>query len=579
MSRKTIVNGVNCGQYDLAILNTNLVNVLTGAIYPTDIGIVGETIATVSPAGKHKLSAKEVVVGDKLWAVPGFIDGHVHNESSMCTPAHWTEAILPRGTTTVCTDPHEIGNVLGMVGVRYMLEASRGLPLDYYITVPSCVPAVPELETAGAVFTAQEVQEMLTWERTVAIAEAMDYLGLINQRGKITPIVEAGHKASVPIEGHAPGVMDKALQAYLAAIGPRGSDHESFMAEEMVQKVQNGMLVYARTSTFRNGMVAVAEALENVNDARMFGMCTDDVMPNHLLEHGHMDFAIRSLIEQGVDPVRAVQMATINVAQHYGFWGRGAVAPGWTADIVLLSNLEEIDAQYVIANGELVAKEGEMLRPVSEAVEPLVKNTVLIPDLTSRSFVLETPVQEGRVLINAINTAELFTHLTTLELQCERGALVFPLPENVCLGAIVPRHGQGTAPSVVPLVGYPLKRGAIASTISHDSHNLVVIGKNPRDMLTASLELARCGGGLTSVLNGSVLATAELPIAGLMSPNPVPEIAQAVVKFEQSLGDLGLRKEFPLHLLALALPVVPEVRLTDRGLVDAEAQELLPLFP
>ena len=207
--------------FDLAILNVQLINVLTGEIYPADIGVSGDLISYVGPAGACVLQSKQIIEGTGMWASPGFIDGHVHNESSMCTPAHWAEAILPHGTTTVFTDPHEIGNVIGMRGVKYMLDASQGLPLRYYITVPSCVPAVPEVENAGATFTEREVAEMLQWDRAVAIAEAMDFVGLINQKGKIVPIVEAGHQAGVPIEGHAPGVAGRFLQAYLTAVGPR----------------------------------------------------------------------------------------------------------------------------------------------------------------------------------------------------------------------------------------------------------------------------------------------------------------------------------------------------------------------
>ena len=579
-NRRDIVAAARGDQpLDLAIKNTRLVNVLTGTVYEADIGIQGDRIAIVGPAGKYDLSAAETIDGSGHWAVPGFVDGHVHNESSMCTPARWAEVILPRGTTTVCTDPHEIANVLGTAGVRYMLAASRGLPLRYNITAPSCVPAVPSVETAGAVFTDAEVGEMLRWEGVIAVAEAMDYPGLIGQSGNITPIVEAGHRAGVPIEGHAPGVSDRLLQAYLAAAGPRSSDHEALFTESMVQKVQGGMMVYARASTFRDGTGEVAGALARVSDARMFGLCTDDVMPHHLLEHGHMDHGMRCLIAQGVDPVTVVQMATLNVAEHYGLWGLGAIAPGWLADIVILSDLESVQVRHVIANGEMVVREGELARPIAEPVPPMTGGTVRLPELTEDSFRVLAPARGGTVTANAIGMADLFTQLAAVEVPCDDGLVRLPLPEGVTLAAIVPRHGQGTPPSLALLTGYPLQRGALASTISHDSHNLAIIGKHPRDMLCAAMALAECGGGLVAVDGGETLASVPLPIAGLMSPNPVSETARLLSAFEEALPKLGLPAAFPIPLLALALPVIPQVRLTDRGLVDVATQAFIPLFP
>lgn len=578
--RREVVTAARGDQpLDLAILNTQLVNVLTGETYAADIGVCGERIAIVGPVGKFTFEARRVIDGSGLWATPGFIDGHVHNESSMCTPARWAEVIIPRGTTTVCTDPHEIANVLGMDGVRYMLDASRGLPMRYFVTVPSCVPAVPSLETAGAVFTEAEVEEMLLWERVIAIAEAMDFPGLIAQTGNITPIVQAGHRAEVPIEGHAPGVGDRLLQAYLAAAGPRSSDHEAYSWETMLQKVQAGMMIYARASTFRDGTGEIVKALDCVSDPRMFGMCTDDVMPNHLLVHGHLDHVMRSLINRGVDPLTVVQMATINIAQHYGFWGLGAVTPGWLADIVVLDDLENMQVRHVIVNGQLVVESGQLTRLIVEPVPPLTENSVHLSELTTESFCLEAPVQNGTVTAHAIDVTSLFTQLTTVEVACKKGCVQFPLPDSVSLAAIVPRHGQNTPPSMILISGYPLKEGAIASTVSHDSHNLCVIGRDQRDMFKATLVLAECGGGLVTVKDGEVLSCVPLPIAGLMSPLPVSGIAGQVTALEQSLPELGLPQGFPIHLLALALPVVPEVRLTDKGLVDVVTQQFLPLFP
>ena len=348
-SRKVAVAMARGNQpFDILINNIRSVNVLTREIHTVDIGISGNLIAYVGQAGKEKLSAQRVIEGSGLWAAPGFIDGHVHNESSMCTPAAWAEVILIHGATSVVTDPHEIANVLGLRGVKYMLDASRGLPLRYFITAPSCVPSVPQLETAGAVFGEQEMEDMLTWERVIAVGEAMDFVGLSNQSGSITPIVDVGQAAGVPIEGHGPGLTGRMLQAYLAAAGPRCSDHESLDSANMLEKARTGSMVYARVSSFLDAATEMAEAIRSIPDVRMFGLCTDDLHPGFLLEKGHLDHGMRALINAGVDPLTVYQMGSINVAQHYGLWGLGAIATGWLADIVLLNDLEKVQVLSLI---------------------------------------------------------------------------------------------------------------------------------------------------------------------------------------------------------------------------------------
>ncbi len=578
-TRKEIVASARGDQpCDLAILNVQLINVLTAEIYPADIGIRGDRIALVEPAGQASLQADETIEGSGLWAAPGFIDGHVHNESSMCTPARYAEVILPLGTTTVCTDPHEIGNVLGMRGVRYMLDASRGLPLRYFVTVPSCVPAVPQVESAGATFTDREVSEMLGWERVIAIAEAMDFVGLANQFGKITSIVEAGQRAGVPIEGHAPLVSGRFLQAYLAAAGPRASDHESLSSDNMLEKVRSGAMVYARISSFLDLTPALVEAIQAVKDTRMFGFCTDDIHPVQLLELGHLNYGMRRLIAAGVNPVTVYQMASLNVAQHYGLWGLGAIAPGWKADVVLLDDLREVHARHVITDGRLRVKDGRLLEAIPEPTPPLLENTMRLPsDLSADSFI-PTSSRSDLLKANAINLANLIdTRLETVELPCQEGRVRFPLPDGVALAAVVGRHGQGRPPALAFVTGFPIQRGAIASTISHDSHNLAMIGKTPEDLVAAANALVECGGGLAAVCDGKVLERVPLPIAGLISPAPVAETARQIARFEAIMPELGLPPLFPITLLALALPVIPNIRLTDMGMVDILTQQFVPL--
>ena len=564
--------------FDLAIRNVRLVNVLSREIYPADIGITGELIACVQPAGKNPLSAEHVIEGEGLWAAPGFIDGHVHNESSMCTPAAWAEVILPHGTTSVVTDPHEIANVLGLRGVRYMLDASHGLPLRYFITAPSCVPSVPQLETAGAVFGEQEIREMLTWERVIAVGEAMDFIGLSNQRGSITPIVNAGQTAGVPIEGHGPGLTGRMLQAYLTAAGPRCSDHESLNSANMLEKIRAGTMVYARVSSFLDAAGELAQAINSIPDPRMFGLCTDDLHPGFLLEKGHLDHGMRTLIAAGVDTLTIYQMASINVARHYGLWGLGAIAPGWLADIVLVNDLEQVHVRHVITGGQLRVWEGHLVEPVQQPVPPLLENTVRIPVNLSGEDFTPRASQDGMHCFHAMDLRDITdTRLCTVEVMVENGQVVFPLPEGIALAAVLGRHGQGQPPSLSFTTGFPIREGAIASTVSHDSHNLVIIGRNPDDLLAAARILEETGGGLALVNHGNLLASLSLPIAGLLNPHSLKEIAAQESILKTVLTSLGLSSGATATLLFMTLPVLPRVRLTDHGLVDVLTQQIIPL--
>ena len=578
LSRKNLVAAARGdGTTDILIQNVNMVNVLTAELARVDIGIVGNLIGFVLPPGEGG-SGTVTIDGSELYAAPGFIDGHVHNESSMVTPANWAKVLLANGTTTVFTDPHEIANVMGLAGVKYMLDASQGLPLRYYVTAPSCVPAVPSLETAGAVITWKEMEEILSWDRVVAVAEAMDFMGLIYQGGNITPIVEVAHSKQIGIEGHAPGVMGRNLQAYTAATGPLASDHEATMTDEMVEKVRAGIMIYARSSTFLDDSKDTAAAIKQVKDSRMFGFCTDDIMPHHL-GRGHLNYGLRRLIKEGIDPITAIQMTTINNAQHYRLYGLGAIAAGWLADIVLVDSLEELNARYVITNGKVVVKDGKLVADIEEPIEPLTANSVkIVEGLTVDDF-RSLGTGSGLTRFNAMNMTSIFTSLDEVTIELEDGLLKMPLPEGVAVAAIVPRHGQGKPPSLCLTVDYALQRGAIASTVSHDSHNLAILGKNPQDMLAVVKEIQRVGGGLTAVLDGKVLATVPLPIAGLMSTLEVDEIGGIMDHFEASLPTLGLPQAFPIELLALALPVIPQIRLTDLGLVDVLSQKLVPVSP
>jgi adenine deaminase len=565
---------------DLEIRNVSLVNVFTCEIYPVDIGIFGERIAVVLPVGEHELEARSTIDGTGKWAAPGFVDPHVHIESMMATPATFAAAVLPYGTTTVVIDPHEIANVMGKDGVRFMIEASEGLPLRVYVCVPSSVPAVPGKETAGAVFGPADVAEMLTWLRVVAVGEVMDYPGVIRGDPRMMGIVQAGHDARVTIQGHAPFLSGRELNAYLAS--GASDDHEMVLGNVTVEKLRLGMLPLMRKASGINTIPDILPGLMSMPFLEL-AICTDDIEPADLARAGHLDRGIREVIKHGVDPAVAIRWATLVGARQYRLWEHGAIAPGYHADIVLLSSLKEVQASEVIVGGKLVVENGELIVPIQEPPTTVrITNSVRLGSLDKDAFKLKPPVENGDVDVNVILFGEdILLRLEQTSAQVENGELQLnSVDKDAVLLSVVPRHGQSHPPSVAVMKGLGLKRGAMATTISHDCHNIIVAGKEPGDMLAAVMALKESAGGVVLVEGEKVMATVELPIAGLLSWKPVSEVAGQVERFNQAAHELGLTYPVPVLALSfLALAVIPDVRITDLGLVDVNSQEFIPVFP
>jgi adenine deaminase len=558
---------------DLVLRGGALLNVYTGETYPADIGIYGDRIAVVDRERRWGLTGREELDATGLIAIPGFVDTHVHIESTMVTPPHFARAVLPLGTTTVVIDPHEIGNVNGRAGVEYMLRASAGLPLRVFVTVPSSVPAVLHLETAGARFDAPDIAEMLTWPRVVGVAELMDYLGIVRQEARMAAIVEAGLASDKALEGHCPLLADRELAAYLAA--GVDSDHECRGWEEMVEKLRAGMWVYGRENTFRRTAAYLARALQAVPLPWNAALCTDDIDPADLLLHGHMDRGVRVLIASGLDPALAVRVATLNGAARYGLHDLGAIAPGKLADIVLVESLADLRARVVLAGGQVVARDGALVSDFPDPAPPPLENSVRVGALDAASFALTHADGEATLPVMAIDAIRTTT-LESATLRFAGGRLAEPLPADLLLVSVVPRHGQPHPPSLALLRGLPLRAGAIATTVAHDSHNLIVAGRTPEEMLTAARAAVAPGGGAVLVRNERILATVRLPVAGLLSTEPVPAIAAEVRAFNDAARALGLGGPSPvLAISSLALPVAPFYRLTDRGLVDTLTQEFV----
>ncbi|MCA9994931.1 MAG: adenine deaminase [Anaerolineales bacterium] len=567
--------------FDLAITNVQLVNVFTCEIYPADIGIVGNRIALVGPAGAYQLEAHAYYDGSGKWACPGFVDTHLHIESTMVTPANYATAVLPFGTTTSIIDPHEIGNVLGIEGMRYMLEASEGIPLRTYLTISSCVPAVPGKETAGADFGPAEVAEMLTWPRVIALGEMMDFMGIVNGNPKMVGIVEESLKAGVKVQGHSPLLSGRELNAYIAA--GIDNDHELRIGEEGVEKLRLGLLPLLKVSTFGNYARPIVPKLLDLPHLEI-ALCTDDISPSDLLENGHMDRVIREMLYHGVAPAVAIRWATLNGARHYQLRDHGAIAPGYLADIVLLSSLEEVKASEVFVDGKLLVENGKLLQPIAEPPTTIVMgNSVQIQPLSLADLQLKPPIANGQVTVNVMELLPTrLSKLTQMTATVKDGQLdLTSLGPDICTIAIVPRHGQSHPPVVALLKGLGLRQATLASTIAHDSHNILITGHRPEDMLLAVQELEQCGGGLIFVENGNILGKVELPIAGLMSPKPVAELAAEMQMMDDLAVELGIpHRARALATTGLALTVIPEVRLSDLlGMVDVATQEPIPVFP
>ncbi|MBV9359447.1 MAG: adenine deaminase [Chloroflexi bacterium] len=568
---------------DLVVRGANLVNVFTAETYPADIGIKADRFAAVARHDDGKpafeLQGFREVDASGRFAMAGFVDAHVHIESMMVPPDKFARAVLRNGTTAAAIDPHEIANVLGMDGVRYMVEASQGLPVRILVTVPSCVPPVPGLETSGAEFEPEHIDQLLQLPGVVGIAEIMDYPGVINHHARMAGIVQVGLDRLVVNEGHAPFVSGRWLQAYLAA--GVNSDHESRQWEEILEKLRAGMVIHIRDSSFGHYVGEAAKAWEQVPHTVGFTMCTDDIEPDDVLKRGHMNRVVRLAIEAGIPAPLAVRYATLNGAVRYRKLDLGAIGPGYLADLVLVDSLETMGVQDVYVEGRHVVAEGELIVPVESHVPPPLQNTMRLPALTADDFGIRAPIAEGELEITTIDLADQLRTVQGRARVTVSEGRVTGLPSDCVFISVTGRHGQNQKPFVGVLRGLGLRGGAHGTTVAHDSHNLVIAGTNPADMLLVARTLAECGGGFALVKDGQVLATVPLPLAGLMTPEPVEAVAPRVERYNALASELGVRgtaRPPILSLSGIALPVIPELKITNLGLVDVTSQQFVPLF-
>lgn len=567
--------------FDLVIQDVNYVNIFTKEIYKADIGICDGRIAHVTHPGEEKLTCSNVYDGKDKFAVPGLIDTHVHTESSMMTPGNMAKAILPHGTTTIACDPHEIANVLGIEGVKYILDASAKIPLKVYILAPSCLPSVPGVETSGAVFTEKEIDEIMQFDRVIGLGEVMDFPGVIHQAPRMMNIIEAAKKHKGFLQGHSPSLTGRSLSAY--QISGVNSCHETSFTEEALYKLRSGMTLECRESSIVQDIKALAPALKQCGYPPNTSICTDDREPDDLLREGHIDYVIRRCIQEGIPAIEAVKMATYNAAQLTKLYDHGSLIPGNIADILLLDSLDEFKVNEVFANGKLVAKDGKLTEDFDTPKLPVEsKNTVILnkyPEEDDFRIHVSADVEQCKVNIIQFNKeVPIITELTSMELPVKEHIVDISDYEDLAILAIFERHGVNGNHSVCLVKNTGITEGAIASTLSHDSHNLVVIGKNISDMKKAAKTLCEVGGGITCVKNNMIEALLELPIGGLMSSEPIEKMAPKTAHLKTTIKKLGLLGPCPIiQVASFALPVVPNVRLTDCGLVDVNTQTFIPI--
>ncbi|HHS98067.1 MAG TPA: adenine deaminase [Chloroflexi bacterium] len=558
---------------DLVLKGGRVVNVFTGEIVEAEVALAGGWIVGV---GGGYVGRQEIDLKGR-YICPGLIDAHVHIESSMVIPFQFARAVVPRGTTTVVCDPHEIANVVGAEGVRYILAASEGLPLTVYVNLPSCVPATP-MGTAGAELGADDLLALADHPRVLGLAEMMNVPGLVLGVPDVVKKVEA-FQGRV-IDGHAPGFGGKWLQAYVGA--GVGSDHECTTVPEMLEKLRLGMYVFIREATGAKNLRDLLPGLTPYNSRRC-AFCTDDRHPADLLDEGHIDHLIRLAVAEGLDPLTAIRMATLNAAEYFRLYDRGAVAPGKRADLVVFSDLKNFRAEMVFAAGRLVAQAGE---PVGEWAEPqaddtAVRGTVHV-DWDHLRFDIPAPDPAAgsvRVRVIGIVPDQITTEHLVEDLPVQGGQVVADVERDLLKIAVIERH-RGTGNVGLGFVhGLGLKRGALAGSVGHDAHNLIVAGCDDASMMTAARAVADLGGGLVAAAGDEVLASVPLPVAGLMSDQPVETVRHQMDRLIEAARSLGSPLHDPFMTLGfLALEVIPALRLTDQGLVDVEKFDFVPLF-
>lgn len=569
---------------DLLVKNVQLVNVITGEIYPANVFVYDGMIAHVEYKDlcADLDHAKEVIDAKGSYMIPGLIDAHEHIESSMMTPRNFAKAVIPHGTTTVITDPHEIANVWGLEGVRYMHDSGEDLPMRQLIDIPSCVPAVPGKENAGAEFLAEQIEELCSLKRVIGLAEVMDFLAVIHGEDRMMDILKVAEDRGLYLQGHAPFVSGRMLSAYLCG-GPN-TCHESRTGEEALEKLRNAMFVDSRDSSITKNVKDIWAGVKDIKFFDFLCLCTDDREADDILHQGHMNDVVRMAIQCGMEPISAIRSATLNTAREIKIENLGAIAPGFVADMLLVDDLRELKPSHVFYDGALVAKDGKLLSVIEDRTYEIEhKNSMHVKPLTVEDFKIKAPQGATSVRVNLMEYKDLLLSSTLLaceELPVVDGYVSLPDDEDLKFVAVVNRHVGHDTIALGLVRGFGTKCGALASTVSHDSHNLTIVFDDAANALIAANELIACGGGMCAVKDQELIHTLKLPLAGLISLKSAEDLAVDNAKMKDANRALGLvDMENPLlRIVTLALPVIPNVKMSDLGLINVLTKEIIPLF-
>jgi adenine deaminase len=570
MTKKTLKNRIEAARGiakpDLVLKQGNVINIFTGGINITDVAVHSDVIVGLgSYDGKVNIDAKNKFI------IPGLIEGHIHIESTLLVPSEFARAVLPCGTTTVVADPHEIANVMGAEGLQYMLDSSEDLPVDIYYMAPSCVPATG-FETAGACLDAAALKKFISHPRILGLGEVMNYPGVIEgDDGVLDKIVAFSSRM---IDGHAPLVTGSDLNAY--ALTGISSDHECSMMKEAREQVSAGMHLMIREGTQAKNMRDLIGFVTPFNNP-WCSLVTDDLHPHDLLRKGHLNNLIDLAIELGLDPVTAIKMASFNTAHHFGLKGLGAIAPGYQADMAVLSSIKPVRVEKVIKRGGIVYDSGRILAGIdAPAVSGNLRRMNVAP---YDKDALKVRDEGAKIRVIGIIPEQVLTRSLIMEPNVKDGLVMPDVKSDILKVVVIERHRATGNIGIGFVHGLGLESGAIASSVAHDSHNIIAAGTNDADIIAAAKAVEKMKGGLAAVKDGRVLATLALPVAGLMSDRPLKTVAASWEKLRSVAKDLGsLHREPFMELSFLALPVIPELKLTDRGLFDVKVFRPVSLF-
>jgi adenine deaminase len=586
-SRKLVDVAVGRKPADLLVRDGAWVCVQSGEIVPhTDIAVAGHRIAYVGPDARHTLGAHtEVIEAKGRYMVPGLLDGHMHVESGMLTVTEFVRAVIPHGTTGMFVDPHEIANVLGLRGVRLMVDEAAQQPIHVFVQVPSCVPSAPGLETPGAVIGPAEIEEALTWPGIIGLGEMMNFPGVCAGNDKVHAEMAATRQAEKVIGGHYAS-PDLGLPFHGYAAGGAQDDHEGTRLEDAVARIRQGMRVMLRYGSAWHDVAAQLPAIIDLGlDPRHFILCTDDSHSETLVREGHMDRVLRHAIGEGLDPLAAVQMATLNTAEHFGVSrDMGQLAPGRYADLLLVSDLRDFRPQTVIVRGRVAAKEGKLLLDLPSTTYPewAMHSIHLLRPVTAADFRLDALMRGEEVTAHVIGVIEnqAPTRHLVLKMQTRDGHVPADVERDIAKLAVLDRHHASGSVRVGLVQGFGFRAGcAVASTVAHDCHQIIVAGTDEEMMARAVNELAACDGGQVVVKDGEVIGKVSLPIAGLMSNLPASGVAAAAGTVLAGFRECGCMLNNPnMQLSLLGLVVIPELRLSDLGLIDVRRFNIIRVF-